>query len=142
MEKWSLTALADGLLKHALNASDGRCIRTIDGGRPNLPCQSVIALAAGQRLDEHDDPGGATVQVLRGRLRVTAGDDTTDGSAGQLLIVPGAGHTLTALEDSVLLLTIAQSDTPMAADAADTDLSASYRRRHRRRRQPVGVPFP
>ena len=105
MEKWSLTALADGLLSQALSASSRCGMRTVDGGRPHLLYQTVIALVRGQRLDEHDNPGEATVQVLRGRVRVTAGDDTTDGSPGQLLIVPGARHTVTALEDAVLLLT-------------------------------------
>jgi hypothetical protein len=78
MEKWSLTALADGLLSHALSASSRRDMRTIDGGRPHLLYQSVIALARGQRIEEHDNPGEATVQVLRGRVRVTAGEDTTE----------------------------------------------------------------
>ena len=44
MEKWSLTALADGLLSHALSAPSRRDMRTIDGGRPHLLHQSVIAL--------------------------------------------------------------------------------------------------
>jgi quercetin dioxygenase-like cupin family protein len=144
MEKWSLTALADGLLRCALNASDGRGIRTVDGGRPHLLQQTVIALAKGQRLDEHENPGEATVQVLRGRVRVSAGDDTTDGSPGQLLILPGARHTLTALEDAVLLRTVAKRVPSSAADAADTDPSASYQpqpqRRHRR--WPVNAPQP
>jgi quercetin dioxygenase-like cupin family protein len=125
MEKWSLTALADGLLSHALSASSRRGARTVDGGRPRLLYQTVIALARGQRLDEHNDPGEATVQVLRGRVRVTSGDDTTDGLPGQLLIVPGARHTVTALEDAVLLLTVAKRTTPIAADPADTDLRRS-----------------
>jgi quercetin dioxygenase-like cupin family protein len=125
MEKWSLTALADGLLSHALSASSRRGMRTVDGGRPHLLNQTVIALASGQGLDEHHNPGEATVQVLRGRVRVTAGDDTTDGSPGELLIVPDARHTVTALEDAVLLLTVAKRTTPIAADPVDTDLGRS-----------------
>jgi quercetin dioxygenase-like cupin family protein len=142
MEKWSLTALADGLLTYALNASSRRGMRTIDGGRPHQLHQTMIALARGQRLDEHDNPGEATVQVLRGRVRVTAGDDTTDGCPGQLLIVPGVRHTLTALEDAVVLLTVAKPPTPIAADAVDTDLGASYQRQPGRRRWPVNASLP
>src|ERR1044072_3680677 len=108
MEKCSLTALADGLLSHALTASNGRGVRTVDGGPPHLLHQTVIALAGGQRGDEHDNPGEATVQVLRGRVRVTAGDDTTEGAPGQLLIVAGVRHTVTALQDAVVLLTVAK----------------------------------
>lgn len=139
METWSLTALADGLLRCALTASSGRGIRTVDGGRPHLLHQTMIALAGGQRWDEHANPGEATVQVLRGRVRVSAGDDMTDGSPGQLLIVPGARHTVTALEDAVVLLTVAKRPTPIAADVVDTDLADSYRRHHGRRRWPVNA---
>jgi quercetin dioxygenase-like cupin family protein len=116
MEKWSLTALADGLLRQSLNASSGRNMRTVNGGRPHLLHQAVIALAHGQELDEHDNPGEVTVQVLRGRVRVIAGDDTIDGSPGQLLIVPRAPYTVTALEDAVLLLTVAKPTTRIAPD--------------------------
>lgn len=144
MEKWSLTALADGLLSYALSAPSGRGMRTVDGGRPHLLHQTVIALARGQRLDEHDNPGEATVQVLRGRVRITAGNDTTDASAGQLLIVPGARHSVTALEDAALLRTVAKRTTPITADVVDTDLAASYQRQRRsgRRRWPVNASLP
>jgi quercetin dioxygenase-like cupin family protein len=142
MEKWSLTALADGLLSYALSASSRRGMRTVDGGRPHLLHQTMIALARGQRVDEQDDLGEATVQVLRGRVRVTAGDDTSDGSAGQLLILPSARHTVTALEDAVVLLTAAKRPTPSTGDALDTDLAASYQRRSGRRRWPLNASLP
>jgi quercetin dioxygenase-like cupin family protein len=125
MEKWSLTALADGLLSQALSGSSRRGMRTVDGGRPHLLFQTMIALVRGQSLDEHDNPGEATVQVLRGRVRVTAGEDTTDASPGQLLIVPDARHIVTALEDAVLLLTVANRTTPRRADPVDTVLRRS-----------------
>jgi quercetin dioxygenase-like cupin family protein len=134
MEKWSLTALADGLLSHALSASGRRGMCTVDGGRPYLLYQTVIALARGQRIEEDHNPGEATVQVLRGRVRVTAGDDTIDGSPGQLLIVPGARHSMTALEDAVVMLTAVKRPTSTAVDRVDTDLAASYQRQSRRRR--------
>jgi quercetin dioxygenase-like cupin family protein len=112
MEKWSLKALADGLLRHALGGSSRRGTRTVNRGHPHSPCQAMIALGCGQRLDEHHDHGEATVQVLRGRVRVTAGDDVTDGTAGQLMIVPDGRPTVTALEDSVVLLTVAERASP------------------------------
>lgn len=144
MEKWPLTALVDGLLSRALNASSRRNMRTIDGGRPHLLYQSVIALACGQRIEEHDHPGEATVQVLRGRVRVTAGDDTTDVSTGQLLIVPDVRHSVTALEDAALLLTVAKRTMPTPANWVNPDLPDSYQRHHQRgrRRWPVNAPLP
>jgi quercetin dioxygenase-like cupin family protein len=142
MEKWSLTALADGLLSQALGASSRRGMRTVDGGRPHLLHQTLIALARGQMLEEHLGRGEATVQVLRGRVRVTAGDDTTDGSPGQLLILPGAQYSVTALEDSAMLLTVANQVTPVVADALHSDLAASYQCQDRRRRWPANSPLP
>ncbi|WP_327000631.1 LuxR family transcriptional regulator [Dactylosporangium sp. NBC_01737] len=120
MEKWSLTAHADGLLRHALRGSGRRGMRTVNRGHPHSPCQAMIALGRGLRLDEHDNRGAATVQVLRGRVRVTAGDDVTDGTAGQLLIVPDGRSTVTAVEDTVVLLTAAEHASPRDAAAAQT----------------------
>jgi quercetin dioxygenase-like cupin family protein len=116
MEKWPLTALADGLLRDALSATSGRSTCTVHGGHPHLLCQTVIALVTGQTLDEPENPGEATVQVLRGRIRLAAGAMTSDGSAGELLIVPAARHAVTALTDAVVLLSVVERPPPMAAD--------------------------
>jgi quercetin dioxygenase-like cupin family protein len=121
MEKWSLKALADGLLRHALRGSSRRGTRTVNRGHPHSPCETMIALGRGQRLDEHYNRGEATVQVLRGRVRVAAGDDVTDGAAGQLLIMPDGRPTVTAVQDTVVLLTVADHTSPDAAPA-DTGL--------------------
>jgi len=57
-------------------------------------------------LDEHSNPGDATVHVLHGRVRLASGDVHWDGAAGHLIAVPDAAHSLEALEDSVVLLTV------------------------------------
>lgn len=108
MEKSSLTALAREQLKIAQRASSGRSARTVYGGHEHALRQTVIALTAGHRLDEHGNPGEATVQVLHGRVRLIAGDVSWEGSPGDLLIVPVARHALDALEDSAVLLTVAK----------------------------------
>jgi quercetin dioxygenase-like cupin family protein len=108
MQKSSLTALAREQLHLAKAASSGRASHTVYGGHEHILRQTVIALASGQRLDEHANPGEATVHVLHGRVRMAAGDAGWEGSAGDLLIVPDAPHTLAALEDSVVLLTAAK----------------------------------
>jgi quercetin dioxygenase-like cupin family protein len=64
-----------------------------------------MALTAGSSMSEHENPGEATVQVLHGRVRLVADAVAWDGD---LLIVPQAPHTLHALEDAAVLLTVAK----------------------------------
>jgi quercetin dioxygenase-like cupin family protein len=102
----SLTALAREQLEMALAASSGRSAHTVFGGTEHLLRQTLIALASGRMLDEHQNPGDATVHVLHGRVRLASGDARWNGAAGHLIAVPDAAHSLEALEDSVVLLTV------------------------------------
>jgi len=108
MEKMSLTALVRQQLSLAQNASSGRSASTVYGGHEHVLRQTMIALMGGQMLNEHENPGEATVHVLHGRVRLAAGDTSWEGSTGDLLIVPDAPHTLEALETAVVLLTVAK----------------------------------
>jgi len=54
MEKSSLTALARQQLEHAQHAASGRSAHTVYGGHEHLLRQTVIALTAGQKLNEHE----------------------------------------------------------------------------------------
>ncbi len=108
MEKSSLTALAREQLKLARQASSGRSADTVYGGHEHVLRQTVIALAAGRTLDEHESPGEATVHVLVGRVRLNGGGHGWEGSPGDLLIVPTGRHSLEALQDSAVLLTVAK----------------------------------
>ena len=108
MEKSSLTALARELMVSARSKSSGRSARTVYGGHERVLRQTVVALTQGSSLDEHDNPGEATVQVLTGRLVLKAGDVSWEGSPGDHLVVPRVRHSVDALEDCAFLLTVAK----------------------------------
>ncbi|MBT8163832.1 MULTISPECIES: cupin domain-containing protein [Arthrobacter] len=108
MKKMSLTALARTQLEAARRASSGRSADTVFGGHEHIMRQTVIALRAGAVMDEHENPGEATIYVLEGRVTLTAGENSWDGSPGDLLIVPDSRHGLRAHEDSVFLLSVAK----------------------------------
>ena len=108
MQKLSLEALARGLLERAATATEGRAAQTVMGGHERVLRQTVIAMAKGTKLAEHANPGEASVYILRGRARLAAGDLTWEGIRGDLLVIPDSPHSLEALEDSAVLLTVAK----------------------------------
>jgi len=108
MQRISLDALATQQLELAA-AHGGRCAAdTVVGGHERVLRQTVIAMIKGTELDEHNNPGEATVHVLRGRVRLTSKGQSWAGRSGDLLKVPDARHGLQALEDSAILLTVAK----------------------------------
>lgn len=111
MEKISLTALARQQLKIAATASSGRSAHTVYGGHEHSLRQTLIALLAGQDLSEHQNPGEATLQVMHGRIRLTAGPTSWTGTAGDQLTIPNLRHSVHAVEDCVVLLTVAKKLT-------------------------------
>ena len=51
-------------------------------------------------------PGESTVYVIKGRVEVHAGADSWEGRSGDLLEIPPQRHSLHAIEDSAVLLTV------------------------------------
>lgn len=106
MQKTSLIALARHELSQAKEASSGRSAKTVFGGHEHQLRQTLIALTARESLSEHQNPGEATLQVLEGRVLLKSGDVAWNGSPGDLLTIPDGLHSLDAIEDSVILLTV------------------------------------
>jgi quercetin dioxygenase-like cupin family protein len=108
MQKFSLDATARELLERARGGHGGRAGTTVIGGHEKVLRQTVIAMLNGATLAEHENPGEATVHVLAGRVRLSAGQHSWEGRRGDLLMVPDSPHSLQALEDSAVLLTVAK----------------------------------
>lgn len=106
MDSVSLSQLADEQLTAARSSNSGRAAHTVHGGHDHQLRQTLIALAGGRDLSEHHSPGETTLQVLRGHVRLSTGDDSWEGREGDLLVVPRERHGLHAVADSVILLTV------------------------------------
>lgn len=97
-------------------STSGRSAHTVYGGHDRVLRQTVIALVAGQSLHEHENPGEATLQVLQGRVTLSAGESDCEGVQGDLIVIPARRHAVHAVEDSVVLLTVAKLDRRPGVD--------------------------
>jgi quercetin dioxygenase-like cupin family protein len=109
MNSVSLTSLAAEQLAQARQAHSGRASHTLHGGHTHELRQTVMALLAGHELSEHDSPGQASLQVLQGHVHLTAGEDVWDGQTGDYVVIPPQRHSLQAVDDSVVMLTVFKS---------------------------------
>lgn len=107
MDIVDLDRLVSEQLALAYDETSGRHAVTLVGDHDHDLRQTVIAIAAGNRLHEHDSPGEATLQVLRGEVTFTVGEQELAMSAGDYLVIPPARHGLTAVTDCAVMLTVA-----------------------------------
>lgn len=103
----NLPAAAEELLEGARASSAGRAGRTLTPGAGAPLKQTLLALAAGERLGDHASPTAATLQVLVGAVRLTAGGDEVELRTGDHASIPPVRHGLEALDDAVVLLSVA-----------------------------------
>jgi quercetin dioxygenase-like cupin family protein len=66
---------------------------------------TLIALLDGQALGDHPKPEAATLHVLSGTMIVRAEEGETRVETGQLVALPGPRHDVTAIGESVAILT-------------------------------------
>lgn len=88
------------------NAGDDR--RAITLVRQGGLSVVLTRVAKDGSLEEHSAPGAVTVHVLDGKVRMTVGDETLEATGGDLIAFDsGVRHSVHALEDATLLLTLA-----------------------------------
>lgn len=107
MKSQSLDQLREEHLAAARASSAGRSSVTVYGGQAHDLRQTLIALSAGARLHDHESPGEATLQVLTGQVRLSAGEESCEAGAGDHLVIPPVRHGLEAITDTAVLLTVA-----------------------------------
>ena len=120
MESISLTSLADEKLTEARQAHSGRAAHTLHGGHTHELRQTLMALLAGHELSEHDSPGQASLQVLKGHVHLTAGDGVheetrlaTVGTQAETAVPPpGSDSTCSRPDRPAIRCRIATSPNP------------------------------
>ena len=105
MQKSSLTALGREQLELAQSSSSGRSASTVYGRHEHVLRQTVsLWPAAANSMTRPTWPGHCPHPF--GRVTLHAGGNAWSGRTGALLVVPEMQHSLKALEDSVVLLTV------------------------------------
>ncbi|WP_166353812.1 cupin domain-containing protein [Phytoactinopolyspora limicola] len=104
MAAMTLESVGADQLDVARRSSNGRASKTLHSGTRLR--QTLMALVAGTRLDEHQSPGDATVLCLSGQVTLHASDRSVVVPAGSLVDVPPQRHDLVADEDSLVILTV------------------------------------
>jgi quercetin dioxygenase-like cupin family protein len=126
VERWDITNLPP--------STEKRTPRAAGADSPRVPRQAgqiprvlfstpearavVIELSEGDAMGEHHVRERAIVQVVRGRVEISGSHESADCNAGTLVMFDcGEHHSVRALEDSLLLLTLA----PWPAEQHYTD---------------------
>lgn len=104
-----LGAVGSDVLGRAADSPNGRATQLVRSAPDVGFSQVLLAICAGHELADHENPGEATLQVLSGRVRLSAGDEEWSVGPGELVAIPHRRHAVFADEDSVVMLTIVRS---------------------------------
>jgi len=109
-----LPTLIEELLAEARDPASraGRAARTVVGGKDAHLRQTLIALTAGAKLNDHESPGEATIFVVEGQVALTVEDHARELKTGHIMEIPAMRHGLIAREDSVVLLSVSAHTRP------------------------------
>lgn len=113
----NLPEVQERLLDKARSSNARRAAETVYGDRDTLMRHTVLALLEGVELPEHDSPPEATLQVLSGRVRLFGDGRDWTLAAGELIEIPPERHSVTALTDSVFILTVRRAPASLQIGA-------------------------
>lgn len=72
---------------------------------------TVLAFGKGEGVGPHVANGDALVYIHSGVAEVTIGEDTSEATKGQMVVMPaGISHKVTAKEDMKMLLVVIRED--------------------------------
>lgn len=103
----SLANTAQARMEHAWSAAHGRSAQTVHGGpRPRAPAARRRPASRHHAARAPQHAGGNAASARRPRP-LTTGTQALEAVADDLLTMQAEAHTLDAVEDSALLLTVA-----------------------------------
>ena len=95
------------LRERAATTKAGRAAKTLVKEGPLR--LTLVALRKGVVLQPHQVDGAISVQVLRGKAKVSAmGEGVSVGAGGVVTVPPRQTHAATAVTDCTLLITVAE----------------------------------
>ncbi|MFE1574774.1 cupin domain-containing protein [Streptomyces fradiae] len=100
---YDLYAIAEEHMIAAHRSEHGRSANLLLRERPLR--QTVIALTSGTKLDEHITPPAASLQVLRGVVKLKSASEEVELTMGDLFLIPPERHSVVAVTDAAFLLT-------------------------------------
>jgi quercetin dioxygenase-like cupin family protein len=115
MRLFSIKEQAADLRAEAALHREGRSSVSLHEGEACVLRQTVTALIAGHSMEIEHPPIEGWILVLEGNLELQVKDQLDNESfvpAGTLFQLPHGSMTLIAIEDTVMLLTVAMGDRP------------------------------
>lgn len=112
-----LQALAGELLTEAAALSSRRSARTLTPGAGAPLKQSLLALKAGEQLQEHVAPGPTTLLGISGTVVLSDDRSALTLTDGVWATCPQGPHCLEAVSDAVVLITVVATSTDRQAAA-------------------------
>ena len=117
----SLHSIAEELIAAARANNSHRAARTVLGDQHRQLRHTLIALAEGATMGEHEAPGEGSLYVIEGEVDLRGGSDNARLKAGELAEIPPERHSVQAITESVILLTAIppEFETPFSSRKAD-----------------------